>query len=120
MQRDTIATLDWPRNDSFNSEKCDLGGMTISEAWWPSIDQSSTDAAASIILILSDINMPGMTDLELLPKAKAARPDDPMIMITAYGDAETKRKALENGADALLTRPIDFEMQIDTRVEHAA
>jgi len=45
---------------------------------------------ARIILILSDINMPGMSGLELLPKAKAARPDVPIIMITAYGDAETK------------------------------
>jgi CheY-like chemotaxis protein len=47
----------------------------------------------SLILILSDINMPGMSGLELLPKAKALRPDVPVIMITAYGDAETKRKA---------------------------
>ena len=65
-------------------------------------------AGESLILILSDINMPGMTGLELLPKAKAARPDVPIIMITAYGDADTKRKALENGAEALLTKPIDF------------
>jgi CheY-like chemotaxis protein len=62
----------------------------------------------SLILILSDINMPGMSGLELLPKAKAIRPDVPIIMVTAYGDAETKRRALENGADALLTKPIDF------------
>ena len=86
--------------------------------------QRITDAAgASIILILSDINMPGMTGLELLPKAKAARPDVPVIMITAYGDAETKRKALESGAEALFTKPIDFGMlrsEIDTRVERAA
>ena len=54
-------------------------------------------AGASIILILSDINMPGMTGLELLPKAKAAQPDVPGTMITAYGDAETKRIALEGG-----------------------
>ena len=77
----------------------------------------------SLILILSDINMPGMSGLELLPKAKAARPDVPIIMITAYGDAETKRKALENGAEALLTKPIDFatlRSEIDTRVERAA
>ena len=77
----------------------------------------------SLILILSDINMPGMTGLELLPKAKAARPDVPVIMITAYGDAETKRKALENGAEALLTKPIDFvalRSEIDTRIERAA
>jgi hypothetical protein len=64
--------------------------------------------------------MPGMSGLELLPKAKALRPDVPIIMITAYGDAETKRKALENGAEALLTKPIDFVMlrnEIDMRVE---
>jgi len=78
---------------------------------------------ASLILILSDINMPGMTGLELLPKAKMARPDVPIIMITAYGDAETKRKALEAGAEALLTKPLDFGLlrnEIDTRVEQAA
>ena len=86
--------------------------------------QSISDASdASLILILSDINMPGMSGLELLPKAKAARPDVPVIMITAYGDAETKQKALESGADALLTKPIDFVLlrnEIDTRVERAA
>ena len=78
---------------------------------------------AALILILSDINMPGMSGLELLPKAKAARPDVPIIMITAYGDAETKRKALEGGAEALLTKPIDFgalRSEIETRVERAA
>jgi len=77
----------------------------------------------SLILILSDINMPGMSGLELLPKAKALRPDVPIIMITAYGDADTKRKALENGAEALLTKPIDFGTlrdEIDMRVERAA
>ena len=77
----------------------------------------------SLILILSDINMPGMSGLELLPKAKAMRPDVPIIMITAYGDAETKRQALENGAEALLTKPIDFgtlRSEIDSRVERTA
>ena len=78
---------------------------------------------ASLILILSDINMPGMSGLELLPRVKAVRPDVPVIMITAYGDAETKRKALENGAAALLTKPLDFSMlrgEIDQRIELAA
>jgi CheY-like chemotaxis protein len=63
--------------------------------------------------------MPGMSGLELLPKAKAARPDVPVIMITAYGDADTRRKALEGGAEALLTKPIDFtalRSEIDSRV----
>ena len=57
--------------------------------------QRITDAAdVSLILILSDINMPGMTGLELLPKAKALRPDVPVIMITAYGDADTTAQVL--------------------------
>ena len=61
--------------------------------------------------------------MKLLPRAKALRPDVPVIMITAYGDAETKRKALEKGAEALLTKPIDFSKlrnEIDQRVERAA
>ena len=76
----------------------------------------------SLILILSDINMPGMTGLEMLPKVKELRPDVPVIMITAYGDAETKRKAIEGGAEGLLTKPIDFTLvrdEIDTRLERA-
>ena len=76
----------------------------------------------SLILILLDINMPGMSGLELLPKAKAARPDVPIVMITAYGDVETKRKALERGAQGLFTKPLDFALlrsEIETRVEQA-
>ena len=76
----------------------------------------------SLILVLSDINMPGMTGLEMLPKVKAMRPDVPVIMITAYGDDSTKRKAIENGAEGLLTKPIDFALlreQIDTRLGRA-
>ena len=83
------------------------------------LQRMSDVAAASLILILSDINMPGMTGLELLPKAKATRPDVPVIMITAYGDADTERKALAGGADALLTKPIDFDAlrnRIDSRL----
>jgi DNA-binding response OmpR family regulator len=67
--------------------------------------------------------MPGMSGLDLLSQAKAARPDVPIIMITAYGDAETKRKALDRGAASLLTKPIDFTMlrsEIDIRVGSAA
>jgi CheY-like chemotaxis protein len=76
----------------------------------------------SLILVLSDINMPGMTGLEMLPKVKEMRPDVPVIMITAYGDAETKRKAIAGGASGLLTKPIDFGMlreEIDTRLAAA-
>jgi CheY-like chemotaxis protein len=106
------------------------------------LQRMNAAVGVSLILILSDIDMPGMSGLELLPKAKALRPDVPVIMITAYGDAETQRKALENGravvlpiahpasfskntgaAGWLLTKPIDFATlrnEIDLRVERAA
>ena len=67
-----------------------------------------TAGDASLILILSDVNMPGMSGLELLPRARQARPDVPVIMITAYGDPDTRRKAIEGGAAGLFTKPIDF------------
>ncbi len=73
----------------------------------------------SPILIFSDINMPGMTGLEMLPRVKALHPEIPVIMITAYGDSETRRKALEQGASDLVTKPIDFSLlrsEIDTRL----
>jgi CheY-like chemotaxis protein len=89
----------------------------------PAALQRITDAAGvSLILILSDINMPGMTGLEMLPKVKEIRPDVPVIMITAYGDPDTKRKALEGGASGLLTKPIDFSLlreEIDNRLAAA-
>jgi CheY-like chemotaxis protein len=77
----------------------------------------------SLILILSDINMPGMSGLEMLPRVRAERPDVPVIMITAYGDVETRRKAIERGAVGLLTKPIDFALlrqEIDLRLGQAA
>jgi len=97
--------------------------MEFAQSAPAALQSMSAAGDASLILILSDINMPGMSGLELLPKAKAARPDVPIIMITAYGDAETKRRALEGGAEALLTKPIDFGLlrtEIETRVVKAA
>src|SRR5258705_7739280 len=96
--------------------------MDFAQSAASALQRISDAAGESLILILSDINMPGMSGLELLPKAKAARPDVPVIMITAYGDDSTRRKALEGGADALLTKPIDFvalRTEIDSRVAGA-
>jgi len=59
----------------------------------------------------------------MLPKVREMRPEVPVIMITAYGDPETRRKALENGASGLLTKPIDFAVlreEIDTRLPQAS
>ena len=83
----------------------------------------STATDARLILILSDINMPGMSGLDLLPKARLARPDVPVILITAYGDVETKRRALEGGAEGFLSKPIDFAAlreEIRDRVQKVA
>ena len=97
--------------------------MEFAQSAAAALEQINAVGGVSLILILSDINMPGMSGLELLPRARAARPDVPVVMITAYGDAETKRKALEAGAEALLTKPIDFaelRSEIEMRVERAA
>ena len=97
--------------------------MEFAQSAPAALDCIGNASDATLILILSDINMPGMSGLELLPKAKALRPDVPVIMITAYGDAETKRKALESGAEGLLTKPIDFSLlreEIDARLPAAS
>jgi DNA-binding NtrC family response regulator len=61
-----------------------------------------------IILLVSDINMPGLNGLDLIPKVKARRPDLPVFMISAYGDPERVQTAIERGASKFLTKPVDF------------
>jgi CheY-like chemotaxis protein len=76
----------------------------------------------SLILIFSDINMPGMSGLDMLSQVKAERPNVPIIMITAYGDDATIKRAAELGAAGLLPKPIDFGLlrhEIDQRLEAA-
>jgi len=62
-----------------------------------------------LIVILSDINMPGMDGFALLREIKVLRPDLPVIMLTAYGDEERRRRAVEYGAADFVTKPVDFE-----------
>jgi CheY-like chemotaxis protein len=64
------------------------------------------------VLILSDINMPGMSGLELLQTIKSTyeKPPPVMMMITAYGDRENHEHALSLGADDFLTKPVDFTL----------
>jgi two-component system, response regulator, stage 0 sporulation protein F len=62
-----------------------------------------------LIVILSDINMPGMDGLALLREIKTRRPDLPVMMVTAYGDDERRRRASEFGAAEFITKPVDFD-----------
>jgi len=61
-----------------------------------------------LVVILSDINMPGMDGLGLLSKVREQRAELPVIMVTAYGDDERRRKAAELGAREFVTKPVDF------------
>ena len=72
------------------------------------LDILDSHIGEEIILLVSDINMPGMTGLELLSVFKQRRPDLPVFMISAYGDQDTIATALECGANRFLTKPVDF------------
>jgi len=63
-----------------------------------------------LIVILSDINMPGMDGLTLLREIKRRRPDLPVMMVTAYGDDDRRRHAAEAGALQFLTKPVNFDL----------
>ena len=67
---------------------------------------------SEVVLILSDINMPGMSGLELLRLIRHKHETKPptVMMITAYGDEENYRQAMQNGADDFLTKPLDFSL----------
>jgi CheY-like chemotaxis protein len=68
------------------------------------------DRAAEIVLILSDVNMPGMNGLELLKALKQHYPSLRVFMITAYADESNHQRAVEYGCDDYLVKPIDFPL----------
>jgi CheY-like chemotaxis protein len=73
------------------------------------LQQLTDGIEPTLIVILSDINMPGMDGLQLLRHVKEQRPDMPVMIVTAYGDDERRRKASELGAAKFLTKPVDFD-----------
>jgi CheY-like chemotaxis protein len=73
------------------------------------LDRLSNGVSPALIVILSDINMPGMDGLTLLREIKARRPDLPVMMVTAYGDDDRRRRAVEAGALQFLGKPVDFD-----------
>ncbi len=74
------------------------------------LDYLKRGGAAHVVTVLSDINMPGMTGLELLRQIKMAYPDLKVIMLTAYSDESNYQTALDCGADDYFTKPIDFSI----------
>jgi CheY-like chemotaxis protein len=73
------------------------------------LDRLAEEVEPTLVAVLSDINMPGMDGLELLGKIKHRRPDLPVMMVTAYGDDERRRRARELGASEFITKPVDFD-----------
>jgi CheY-like chemotaxis protein len=73
------------------------------------LEKLADEIEPQLIVILSDINMPGMDGLALLREIKTRRPDLPVMMVTAYGDDERRRLAGEYGAADFITKPVDFE-----------
>jgi CheY-like chemotaxis protein len=74
------------------------------------LDKLSDGIRPQLIVILSDINMPGMDGLSLLREIKEGWPQLPVMMVTAYGDDERRQKATQYGAAEFITKPVDFEL----------
>jgi len=72
------------------------------------LDRLAEEMQPALVAVLSDINMPGMDGLELLGAIKQRRPDLPVMMVTAYGDDERRRRARELGAFEFISKPVDF------------
>ena len=72
------------------------------------LDKPNRCIGENIIFVVSDINMPGMSGLDLSQEVKMRRPDLPVFMISACGEADTVATALARGADEFLTKPVDF------------
>jgi len=80
------------------------------------LDRLTGEIKPQLIVILSDINMPGMDGLELLRVIKERRPELPVMMVTAYGDDERRRRAAEYGAMEFVTKPVVFDL-LKTRLQ---
>jgi CheY-like chemotaxis protein len=74
------------------------------------IEKLDGEIEPELIVILSDINMPGMDGLSLLREVKRRRPELPVMMVTAYGDDERRQRAAELGAAEFVTKPVDFDL----------
>jgi len=83
--------------------------LHFAESAQEALDKLAGGIRPQLIVILSDINMPEMDGLALLREIKTRRPDLPVMMVTAYGDDERRRRAREYGAAEFITKPVDFD-----------
>ena len=87
------------------------------------LNRLSEEIRPALVAVLSDINMPGMDGLQLLAEIKQRFSDLPVMMVTAYGDEERRRRAAECGAAEFITKPVDFDFlkqqlrQLPTRAD---
>ncbi|MFO1082583.1 MAG: response regulator [Reyranellaceae bacterium] len=82
--------------------------MHFAQSGEEALEKLQEGVQPELIVILSDINMPGIDGLSRLQKVKERTPDLPVIMVTAYGDGDRRRQAQEYGAAEFLTKPVDF------------
>jgi len=84
--------------------------MYVANSGETALEQLNGGIEPTLIVILSDINMPGMDGLQLLGEIKKLYPHLPVMMVTAYGDDERRRRASELGAAEFLSKPVDFDL----------
>ena len=83
--------------------------MHVANSGEMALEQLGGGIEPTLIVILSDINMPGMDGLQLLAEVKQRYPNFPVMMVTAYGDEERRQRASELGAAEFITKPVDFD-----------
>ena len=74
------------------------------------LDRLAGEIRPTLIAVVTDISMPGMDSLELMAAIKQRFPDLPVMMVTAYGDDDRRRRARELGAFEVLPKPVDFDL----------
>jgi CheY-like chemotaxis protein len=84
--------------------------MHFADSGEAALERLSGDIEPALIAVLSDINMPGMDGLQLLREIKLRCPDLPVVMVSAYGDDQRRRRASELGAAQFLSKPVDFDL----------
>lgn len=107
---DDEADVEWLFRKRFRKDiQAGLFAFTFAHSGEEALGVLQDGGLPEVVLVLSDINMPGMSGLELLRQIKERHPHLPVHIITAYGNDTNYRQAMAYGADGFLTKPLDFE-----------